>query len=61
MLKIEIKVRHSESVGGLKSKLSLCLLHTLPSLSSSRPNFGEAGGRGGDIRVYKKFDDLIRI
>lgn len=51
MLKIEIKVRHSESVGGLKSKLSLCLLHTLPSLSSSRPNFGEAGGRGGDIRI----------
>lgn len=60
MLKIEIKVRHSESVGGLKSKLSLCLLHTLPSLSSSRPNFGEAGGEGG-IYVYKKFDDLIRI
>lgn len=57
MLKIEIKVRHSESVGGLKSKLSLCLLHTLPSLSSSRPNFGEGGG----IYVYKKFDDLIRI
>lgn len=61
MLKIEIKVRHSESVGGLKSKLSLCLLHTLPSLSSSRPNFGEAGGRGEGIYVYKKFDDLIRI
>lgn len=58
MLKIEIKVRHSESVGGLRSKLSLCLLHTLPSLSSSRPNFGEAGG---GIYVYKKFDDLIRI